>query len=503
MGEAAWALGLEPERLWSAFSFVCSVPHPSRREGALAAAIVERERALGIEASLDRAGNVLLRRPASPGREGGRGLILQAHLDMVPQAVPGSAHDFARDPIRPRIEASEPGWLRASGTTLGADNGIGLAAALALIESEGLARGELECLFTANEEDGMDGARGLEPGSLRGSLLVNLDSESADEICIGCAGGSRMDLSLPLAASALPASGLSALELSLGGLRGGHSGVDIQLGRGNAIRLLARILRAAGAAAAGARLAAFEGGSAANAIPRGARALVLLPPASRPAWEAALSAELGSAAAELGEADPGLRLELAPVPGAAPGASPAAALEPGSTNLLLDLVLSLPNGVFSMSEATPGIARSSSSLGVARLSAGAGEGAPFSLELSCAPRSEDDAEKEATLAAIEGLASRSGGLARRVSQSPAWTPDPASPLLALARSAYRELNGRDCAIGATHGGLETALFRTSFPAWDMISIGPTIRFPHSPDEAVEIESVGRFWRLLTAIAARA
>ena len=271
---------LEPEVLWSIFSFICSIPHRSRDEKALAEAIVVREKSRGIEAYRDKAGNVIVRRPAAKGMEGKRGLILQAHLDMVCQLAAGTVHDFARDPIRPRRDPADPRWLRATGTTLGADDGIGVAAALALIESEDPHRRPLECLFTVNEEDGMDGAFGLEAGELRGDLLVNLDSESAQEICIGCAGSSRIESSLRL-----PGSGVEAreswVEVSVGGLLGGHSGVDIHLGRGNALRVLAAILRAAMDSGTVARLGAFEGGTVANAIPRSARARLLVPDEAR------------------------------------------------------------------------------------------------------------------------------------------------------------------------------------------------------------------------------
>jgi dipeptidase D len=485
---------LEPERLWSIFSFICSIPHPSHREAALAKAIVERERSLGVEAEIDAAGNVILRKGATKGREGARGLILQAHLDMVPQAAAGVAHDFARDPIVARLDPADPAWAKATGTTLGADDGIGVAAAMALVESDDLPHGPLECLFTVNEEDGMDGAQGLAAGALRGELLLNLDSESADELCIGCAGSGRIQASLPLSAGKAPAGPSSWVEVSVGGLKGGHSGVDIHLGRGNAIRALAEILRSASSGAE--TLAAFEGGTASNAIPRSARALLLAPDSGRAAWESRLRDAAKAVAARLGAADPGLELAVS---GAEPPAG-AEALDPASTKRLLDLVLALPNGLLAMSEATPGIPRSSTSLGIAQLAREAS--GKFAFTATCAPRSESDDENERTFAAIEAIAAAAGGSSKRISRGPAWTPNPASPFLGLVREAFRDLNGRDCVVGATHGGLETAHFRRVFPSWDMVSVGPTIRYPHSPDEAVSVESVGRFWRLVAAVAAR-
>jgi dipeptidase D len=485
--EAAWGMGLEPAALWAIFAFICAIPHPSRGEGSLADAIVSRERSRGLEARRDGAGNVIVRAPASPGRDGKPILILQAHLDMVPQAAAGIKHDFARDPILPRIESADPEWLRATGTTLGADNGIGMAAALALAESRDIPHGPLEILLTLCEEDGMDGARGLEPGSLRGEILVNLDSEADREICIGCAGAARVVSSLTLPAEA--ASG-AWYDVRVGGLLGGHSGMDIGLGRGNALRSLASVLRKAGAS----RLAAFEGGDAANAIPRAARALVAVPEGSRSAWEAALRDAARAEKAALAAADPGFELSFAPAAGA------DRALAADASAGILDLALSLPNGILAMSSAGHGLPGTSCNLGAVHLSpAGA---ASLRFEATTMTRSERDEDRDRNVAVIGGLFAKAGGSSRGNAGSPAWTPDLSSPLLAIAKEAYREVHGSDAAVRAIHGGLETGLFRPVFLRWDMISIGPTIRYPHSPDEAVNIPSVERFWRFLKEIAAR-
>ncbi len=485
--EAAWSLGLEPAALWALFAFICAIPHPSRGEGALADAIVRRGKARGLEAFRDAAGNVIVRAPATVGRETRPILILQCHLDMVPQKAEGSGHDFARDPILPRLDEAAPGWLRATGTTLGADNGIGVAAALALAESRDIPHGPLEILLTLGEEDGMDGARGLQPGSLRGELLVNLDSESDREICIGCAGGARLVSTLTLPSSPAPG---AWCDVRVGGLSGGHSGMDIGLGRGNALRELAAILRQAGPC----RLAAFEGGDAANAIPRSAHALVSVPEGSRAAWEAALRDAARSRKAALAAADPGFDLELAPAKAA------GGALETDASTRALDLLLSLPNGILAMSATIPGLPGTSCNLGAVRL-VPAGPGS-LRLEATTMTRSDKDPERDRNVAVIGALFAKAGGSSLGNAGSPAWTPDPSSPLLAIAKKAYREVHGSEAELRAIHGGLETGLFRPVFPRWDMISIGPTIRYPHSPDEAVDIPSVERFWKLLTDIAER-
>ncbi|HOX32961.1 MAG TPA: beta-Ala-His dipeptidase [Spirochaetales bacterium] len=491
---------LEPKGLWRHFFDICSIPHPSHHEAALAAALADRARSRGLEARIDGAGNLVIRAPASPGRERAPGIILQAHLDMVPQAASGSAHDFSRDPIRPRIDPKDPAWLVASGTTLGADNGIGVAMALALLEEEGLAHGPLELLLTTNEEDGMTGARGVEEGALSGSLLVNLDGEDDGELTIGCAGSIRAAAELERAAEAPPA-GLAWLDTSVSGLLGGHSGVDIDKGRANASLALVRLIRrAASDATASPRLASIEGGSAANAIPREARTLLGLPESAVPSFRAAFEREASALAAELGAADPGLAAALAPRRCPAP----AAALGPAESAGLLAILAALPDGLVAMEPDMPGLIRTSLNLGVL---AGRAEAGSFRLSTLVMIRSSSDREKAELGARVEAVLAAAAGSGWRVAQSrpsegPAWPPNLASPLLATARSAYRELFGADPKVSSTHGGLEPSLFRPRFPRWDMISLGPKLLYPHSPDERLEIASVGRSYRFLRALVER-
>lgn len=487
---------LEPRAVWAHFFELCSIPRPSRQEGAIAEWLVAWAAARGLEASRDKANNVVIRKAASKGRSGSRGLILQAHLDMVAQKASGSAHDFSRDPIRPLIDPADPAWLRADGTTLGADDGIGVAMALAVLEDKRLVHGPLECLFTTNEEDGMSGARAVESGALAGSLLLNLDGEDSSELTIGCAGSIRANAELSAPALAVP-SGWLAFEASVGGLLGGHSGVDIDKGRANASLALLRLLSRP---ALPLRLASFSGGTAANAIPREARALIALPPGAAAPFAAAFEREAAALKAELGPADPGFSAALAPVE------SPNAlfALDEASSAGILSLLAALPNGLVAMEPDMPGLVRSSLNLG--RVSSHV-EAGSFELSVLAMARSSSDAELEAIAKEVESRldsAARSGWrvLRTRPSEGPAWTPDPGSPLLAEAKAAYRELFGADPKVTSTHGGLECALFRPRFPSWDMVSLGPTIRFPHSPDEAVRIESVAASYRFLLALAKR-
>ncbi len=489
---------LEPACLWREFFALCAIPHPSHQEEALGEWVVGRARSLGLSAHKDACGNVYLKKPAQPGLEGKPGVILQAHLDMVPQVAAGHDHDFSRDPIRPRLDGADPDWLIATGTTLGADNGIGVAAALALLADDRLRHGPLEALFTVNEEDGMTGARAVEQGHLAGSLLLNLDGEDDTELTIGCAGTLRTkaEFSFP---GTPPSADERAIELRVGGLLGGHSGVDIDKGRGNASLLLARVLaKATEASPSGSRLAFMEGGTAANAIPREARALVLVADRDATAFRTALEAEGRRIADELKASDPGFALGVtdAPLPALAVSAS-------ASLNFLATL-LALPNGLFEMDPDMPGLVRSSSNLGELRL--GTKDAAMVGHTLALV-RSSIEETKERYGSEIERLLADLGARQGKVRQtrpavSPAWTPNLQSPLLATAVALYRDLRGNEPKIGATHGGLETGLFRPRFPHWDMISVGPCIKFPHSPDERVSVSSTARFYAYVRSLIER-
>ncbi|MGO8695011.1 MAG: beta-Ala-His dipeptidase [Rectinemataceae bacterium] len=481
---------LAPRPLWSIFSEICAIPHTSRNEAALVRWIRDRALAEGIDAVEDAAGNLLLRAPATPGHESAPGLVLQAHLDMVGQSESGAMHDFGRDPIRPRLSATEPDWLEASGTTLGADDGIGVAAALAFIESNECVHGPLECLFTVGEEDGMGGARAIGPAAFRGSVLLNLDHEVGTELCIGCAGTVRIRAELELRSEPAP-EGNVWLTVGVEGLLGGHSGADIHLGRGNAGRVLAEILLRSGERIPW-RLAAFEGGNAANAIPREARALVAVPTAARGDWRVRFERTIADLTRRLGAADPRLRAT-------AVEAAPSAPVLPAERSAsILASILALPNGLISLSPDVPGMVQSSCNLGMVKVTA-----APKAhLEALAMVRSSSESEKEAIAAEVETIFADLGASTSRPAAAPAWSPEPDSRLLALARDTYRELFGAEAVVMATHGGLECGLFRPVFPRVEMLSIGPTIRFPHSPREAVHLPSVESFWRFLVGLAGR-
>jgi dipeptidase D len=370
----------------------------------------------------------------------------------------------------------------ATGTTLGADNGIGVAALLALAEADDVEHGPLELLFTIDEETGLTGAMQLDGSLLRGRRLINLDSEEEDGICVGCAGGGQSTLLLPLSSAATDG-GTAALALTLKGLKGGHSGIDIRLQRGNAIKLLARLLHAA-AQAVPLRVAEFRGGNKHNAIPREASAVILVGDDAVASFRAALGDELDAIRLEYAVADPGIELEIADAP------LPERAWDAGSGMRALHLLEALPHGVIAMSQDIPGLVETSTSLATAGVEGGA-------LELVCSTRSSINPALDAVRRRIRAIATLAGATVEEKDAYPGWKPDLTSPLLAVVKSVHRDVMGQEPQIEAVHAGLECGIIGEKVPGTDMISIGPQIENPHSPDERVRIDSVGRFWQVLT------
>jgi dipeptidase D len=475
---------LEPQALWRHFDRILTIPRGSREEDRAREYVLEVAARRGLTHRRDAAGNVVVRKPATAGRDGDALTVLQAHLDMVNEKNADVGHDFARDPIRPRREGD---WLMATGTTLGADNGIGVAALLALAEADDVAHGPLELLFTIDEETGLTGALQLDGGLLEGRRLINLDSEEEDAICVGCAGGGQSTLALPLTFEA-PPTGAAACMLALRGLRGGHSGLDIRLQRGNAVKLLARLLHAA-AHHVPLRLAAFQGGNKHNAIPREAAAVVLVPGGDGAALRAALERELAAIRLEYAVADPGIELAIAEC------APPRQVWGEACSTRALHLLDALPHGVLAMSQHIPGLVETSTSLATAGVEHGA-------LTLVCSTRSSIDAALAAVRRRIRAMGELAGAAVEEKEAYPGWQPDIASPLLAVVKEAYREVMGRDPRLEAVHAGLECGIIGEKAPGMDMVSIGPQIENPHSPDERVGIDSVERFWRVLTATLER-
>lgn len=482
--------GLSPPAVWRHFEALTQIPRPSGHEAKVREHVVAFARARGLAVVVDDTGNVIVKKPASPGMADRRGVILQCHLDMVPQKTTDSTHDFTRDPIRPRLV--EPGLVKATNTTLGADNGIGVAIALAVLESTDLPHPPLEVLFTIDEEAGMTGARGLKPGLLEGEILLNLDSEDEGELCIGCAGGADFKASRTFSTSP-PSAGSVALRVDVGGLRGGHSGVDIHLGRANANVVLARLLDAA-ASAAPMRLARLAGGTLRNAIPRSASAVVVVDSTAAEAVRAAVQALGAVIRREYTDADPDIAVAVVDiVPDDA--AVPAAALDGGDSARVIQALLACPHGVFAMVRDMPEVTETSNNLAIVTLEGGR-------LDVTCMLRSSVDSKKQAVGRVLTSVFALLGAETRVEKGYPGWQPNTRSPVLALLRGLYEEKFGTKPKVTATHGGLECGLICATYPHIDAVSLGPTIRFPHSPDEQVDIASVQRCEDFLVDVLAR-
>lgn len=473
---------LEPPLLWRHFRTLCNTPRPSGHEAALAALLEQWADARGLTHDRDAFGNLRLCKPASPGHEAAPGVILQGHLDMVAQANADHAHDFTRDPIQTRV--GDDGWLRATNTTLGADNGLGVAAALAILEDETLVHGPLEALFTLEEESSMGGALNLAEGWLEGGLLLNLDSEDRGEVYIGCAGGADVVVEAQLPTSSL-AEDEVAMRLSLTGLRGGHSGMDIHKGLGNANRLLVRVLRALESCEV--RLVDYHGGTLRNALPREAFATLAMPADQRETALGCVAALETELRAELAGVDDGLALSLSPAE-----SESAEALTAQTSHLLVAALHAAPCGVERMSSELPGVVETSNNLGVVGL-----EGGRFHL---CAlVRSLRDSATADLADRFTALFELIGARVRVESAYPGWTPQAGSDLLERFCRLHRKEMGSDPAVKVIHAGLECGILGGKYPHLEMISFGPLIRGAHSPDERVEIASVAEFWRLLRAL----
>ena len=469
---------LEPKVLWKHFYELTQIPRPSKKEGKAVNFVKEFGSRLGLETLVDDTGNVIIRKPASKGYENQPGVILQSHLDMVPQKNSDVEHDFERDPISAYIDGE---WVKARSTTLGADNGIGVAAALAILESASIVHGPLEALFTIDEETGMTGALNLKKGMLKGKVLLNMDSEDEGELIIGCAGGMNTSGTLPVTMVPVPA-GLAGYKLGLTGLRGGHSGIDINLGRGNANKLLFRFLYHA-ARAHGIRMVSVDGGSVRNAIPRESFAVVAVPSGSKASFLEAVGKYEDIFRKELVDVEPDLKFTVQQVP------LPDRLMEPGVQDRLIKLVCGMPNGVIRMSTETPGIIETSSNLAIVR-------SGKDTIELLCLLRSSIDTAKEDLGYAIQSVMELAGAQVVHDGSYPGWKPDIKSPLLQTMKEVYRKRFGKEPEIKVIHAGLECGIIGDVCSGLDMISFGPTIRHPHSPDEKVDIASVGKFWEYL-------
>lgn len=470
----------ETKSLWEYFLALSKIPRGSKNEAVAAQWVADQGKALGCAVERDAVGNVILRKPATPGREGRPTTCLQAHVDMVCEKNEGTPHDFLKDPIQVWRDGD---LLRARGTTLGADNGVGLCAALAALASKDIAHGPLEVLVTIDEETGLTGANGLPAGVLQAKYLLNLDSEEEGFLTIGCAGGIDTIASRSLTLQAPPA-GAKAFRLRVLGLKGGHSGIDIAAGRGNAIRLLAQVLHALRPGFDFA-LAGLKGGNKRNAIPREASAVIFLDPAREAEFRTALAGHEAHWQTAYGAFDPGLHLALE-------AGTAEQAMSRADADALIGLLLALPHGVEAMSPDIKGLVQTSTNLGVISTEGG-------KVEINLLTRSSIDPSKYALAERIAATCAIAGFDARLEGGYPGWKPEPEASLVRIVQDANQAVFGKPLEIMAIHAGLECGLIGEKYPGMEMVSFGPSMWDVHTPDEHVSIPSVGNFWKLLVAV----
>jgi dipeptidase D len=477
--------GLTPTELWHHFGHITEIARPSGKEERMAEYVIQHAKSLGLATERDAVGNLVVRVPASPGREKAPTIVLKGHLDMVCEKDPASPYD----PEQGRIHVVRDGdWLTAEGTTLGADNGIAIATMLALAGARSIKHGPLELLMTIDEETGMTGASGLDPKLLAGRMMINLDSEDEGILFVGCAGGRDVKHTFKAARSAAP-SGWVALQVTVGGLKGGHSGLEINSNRLNAIRALARALNAGGQGAAY-RIAAIDGGNKRNAIPRDAKAVVFVEAAREAAFRAGVEAARKELADHYKGLDDGLKIAVG-APESASAATGGAFAEADSRRLV-DLLRATPTGVVAMSMDIKGLVESSTNLGVITTD---GE----TVEIANLARSSNGPALQDIVDQLLAVARLAGVEATDLGGYPGWKPDMSSRSLAATKRTFEKLYGRVPEVTAIHAGLECGLIGDRVPGMDMVSFGPDIRGVHAPGEKVHAASAGRFYDLLGAV----
>ena len=474
---------LEPKPVWKHFDALAAIPRPSTKEAAARNYVLGVASRLGLEAVHDNVGNTVIRKPAHPGREAAPMALLQGHLDMVCEKNEGTAHNFDTDPIK---VVRHDDWLKADGTTLGADNGVGVAAALAVMESTDIAHGPLEFVFTIEEETGLTGAAEFPGGLLKSKYFLNLDNEEKGTLCIGCSGGiktmARRQVTLR------PAGPGAAFRVKVSGLKGGHSGVDIHQGRGNALRILGGVLQSA-LDRLSIEIAEINGGSAQNAIPREASAVVVLDAARETELKSLVATAESDGKSDLGGFDPGLQITVEKVD------KLATVFDATDATNTVALLVTVPHGVLAMSPDVPGLTQNSTNLAIVSTK---GDVVEFvtSQRSAIASSMQAAARTVATVFRLAGFeVEHSGGY-------PGWKPEPNSEIVRKLQAVHEELFGEPAKLIAMHAGLECGVIGEKYPGMQMVSFGPTIVDPHSPNERVQISSVESFWKYLKAVLER-
>ena len=473
---------LAPELVWNIFDQITKVPRPSKKEEKIRQWLVDFAKQHNIECHLDATGNVLMRKPATPGYEDHQTIVMQGHIDMVCEKNSGVDHDFENDPIETIIEGD---WVKANGTTLGADNGVGVALSLACLIDDSFQHGPLEALFTYDEETGMTGANAIEEGFMTGKVLINLDSETEGQIFIGCAGG--MDTVGLFHYTPAPApKDLYYAKVKVSGLLGGHSGGDIHLQHANANKILARFLTTQPDAV----LAAIHGGNLRNAIAREAEAVIGIPYSSKDNVVAELNQFAAMIEGEVGDIEKGMKLTIETVD------TPETVIEKEVADRLIKALIVCPHGVQGMSRSMPGLVETSTNMASVKMIE------PGVIKVETSQRSSVESEKRAIAQAVATTFSLAGAEVKQGSGYPGWKPNTNSPTMKVCADTYRDLYGKEPEIMAIHAGLETGLFLTKYPYLDMVSIGPTMEGVHSPDERLYIPSVGTFYAYLKEVLSR-
>lgn len=471
---------LEPSPVWTYFSELNAVPRPSKKEERVIAFMLDFGKSLGLETIKDKVGNVIIRKSATPGMENRKTVVLQSHLDMVHQKNNSTDFNFDEQGIEMFVDGD---WVRAKGTTLGADNGMGVAAIMAILASDDIPHPPLEALFTIDEETGMTGAKGLEGGILNGTILLNLDTEEDDEIDIGCAGGIDITARGTYDQMSIPA-GAQGYQLLVKGLQGGHSGMDIHRGFGNANKIMNRLLYA-GTMAGDLHISEIDGGGLRNAIPRESTACFAISDRTEEVLKSIrdLSEDIQS---ELSVTEPNLTIDLNSCE------LGSQVMESSAQHRLLQALYGAHNGVYAMNKSIPGLVETSNNL--ARVEVRDGK-----VKLGCLTRSSTESSKTDLAQSLSSVFSLAGYEVSLSGDYPGWTPNPDSEILKVLKHQYKKLFREEPRVVSCHAGLECGILGSHYPGMDMISFGPTIKGAHSPDERVDIASVKKFWKFLKNI----
>lgn len=473
---------LKPATVFHYFEEICQVPRPSKKEEKIVAYLKEFGKKHNLETKVDEVGNVLIKKPASRGMENCKTVVLQSHVDMVCEKNNNVSHDFLTDPIETIIDGE---WMKANGTTLGADNGIGVATELAILADDTLEHGPIECLFTIDEETGLTGAFALKEGFMNGDILLNLDSEDEGELFIGCAGGIDSVAEFNYYEADVP-DGYFFCKIEVKGLKGGHSGGDIHLGRANANKILNRFLTLA-FNKYDLYLCEIDGGNLRNAIPREAHAIIAIPEANKHDLRTDLNVFTAEVQAEYAVTDPDMELILSSEP------ARAKAIDADTTQRLLQTLYAVPHGVYAMSQDIPGLVETSTNLASIKMKPG------NIIRIETSQRSSTASSKQDIANMVRTVFEMGGAVVTFGDGYPGWKPNTHSEILEIATASYKRLFGVDAQVKAIHAGLECGLFLDKYPGLDMISFGPTLQGVHSPDERMLIPTVEKFWLHLTDI----